>query len=132
MKWAKIGFILVASLLTLAIAHTSDAGQSFGNGSAYCYDYGVGGGVWYCSGSLAGYRSSSDPSAYVELSVEPPSYVTFYSYLNGKSHACTVSASQIPLFQAIATAPPQTYFYIQGDNTGQCSAMSFESASFYE
>jgi hypothetical protein len=126
-KVTKIGFASFAAVAALTFTRASDAGESSGNGGAYCW---VSGGSGSCEGTLEGFRTASDSNAYAYFTTwDTGGY--FGGSLNGQSGGCSMQASQMSEFQAIQSAPPQTYFYVQWSSNGQCNFIELGAFSDY-
>jgi hypothetical protein len=124
-KMTKMGLTLFVSAAAFTFTHASGAGESSGNGGAYCWSAS---GTGSCEGSLEGFRTASDPNAYAYFTTwDTGGY--FGGSVNGVSGGCTMQASQLSEFQAIQSAPPQTYFYVQWGTNGQCSFIEIAAFS---
>jgi hypothetical protein len=133
LRKSLIAAATAAPLLLASLA--SDAGSQSG-GSAYCAKFSAGGG--YCYGTMQGFRTSSDATAYAMFESMAQSGTTspsFQAEYGGQYFYCIPPTSGVN--QAVMAATwPQTmalrgWFWVEWDANGYCNSVEFLNGSQY-
>jgi hypothetical protein len=123
---------LVAFVLTLAAAHSSQAGR-VDNVYPNCVRNADGSG--YCNGTLDGFRNyPGDSTVYASFSnsVGTYTYKAFNAHFNGQNFGCN-AANSVP--DIIANWPKANlgmsfYFEVDWNSSGVCTYLSLGSVSY--
>jgi hypothetical protein len=125
MKIAPVILATFAAAATCTASTTSNAGYVVTSPPS-CYKASDGSGS--CSGTLASFRAAPDTTTYANFQILP-SYA-YFGASQGTTHAyCTVSTIT-PLWYSAVSAPPNTWFSISWNASGQCTYLTLEAGSF--
>jgi hypothetical protein len=129
----RLTLIAAATALPVVLATlTSDAGSQQA-GSSYCMKFSADAGG-YCYGTMEGFRSSSDSTAYAQFQTMVASSTLspgFGAEYGGQYYYCVP-----PTTGAWASAWPSTsslrgYFFIEFDGSGNCTVLETFNGSEY-
>jgi hypothetical protein len=126
-KQSLVSLAAVSVVGILVCSQTASAGLQSGN-SAYCGHYEDDTSSYdYCQGTMADFRSSSDPNAYAGFNTTSFSKY-FYARYNNTNYFCAPNSTNAPLWPS--TVNFQGYFYIQMI-ASSCTEVEFLHASNY-
>jgi hypothetical protein len=115
--------LLVTVAAGLLLARDSHAGVPPSTNYGGCYQSN---GSGYCYGTMLGFQTLSDPSAYAGFDYGSGN-IDFFARVNGSLYSCYAPAS---LYSDFALAiGSQGYFYVAFSN-GACTSLEFETTSY--
>jgi hypothetical protein len=124
------GALFALAVFALAPSR-SEAGLNYGTFPAYCTKNADGSG--HCKGSLAGFRASSDPNAYVDIFVSETAtwgIADFFASINGTFMSCwTNNAVMVDRLFWLSSHPG--VFVVIWDTTGTCTQVYSYGYSYY-